>query len=62
MNKASTDVTIQNRGPSVAKSDPPKNPPSENEAQAQMIWTLQDHQRDLSCGVSIEASRGMGNP
>jgi hypothetical protein len=62
MDQANTDVTAQTRRSSLAKSNPPKDLPSENEAQAQMIWTFQDYQRDLPCGVSAEAPHGMRNP
>jgi hypothetical protein len=56
-----SDVTIQTRGASMARSDPPENPPSEDKAQTKTIWTLQDHQRDLSCGISAEPPRGLEN-
>jgi hypothetical protein len=62
MDKASTDIIIQNRGSSMVRSDPPENPSSENEAQTQTIQTLQGYQRNLPCGVSTETPCGVGNP
>ena len=37
-------------------------PTSSDQTRAQKIWTLQDYQRDLSCGVSASTTSDMDDP
>jgi hypothetical protein len=61
MNKARNDVTVQARRASMVRGDPLEDPTLEDEAQTETIQTLQDHQRDLPCGISAETPCGLGN-
>jgi hypothetical protein len=50
-------ITVQSRRSSLARSHQPQTPPSENQAGPKALWTLQDHQRNIPCGVSTPPPR-----